>query len=253
MTLRTASFVLALAVALPASAGTESAFTVEILVNGRPLAEHHARGATYVEALEGAEYSLRLANRSPHRVAVALAVDGLNTIDARTTTARDARKWVLDPWQTIVLDGWQTSTATARRFVFTTERDSYGAWLGTTDNLGVIEAVVFRERRVVPVTEPEARKRAAGESAAPPGPPTEAGRLSDAAATGIGDELDHRVVQVDLELEPAACARVRVRYEYRQELVRLGILPPPDPVLTRREQATGFADDHFCPDPHRGR
>src|SRR6476659_11303958 len=60
-------------------------FDVEILVNGRPLSEYYARGRTYVEALPGAEYEIRVTNPGPDRVAVALSVDGLNTIDARHT------------------------------------------------------------------------------------------------------------------------------------------------------------------------
>jgi len=137
-----------LAIGLPwsASALVGGDLAVEVLVRGQTSREYQARGTTYVEAQHGAEYSLRLHNRSGIRIAVALAVDGLNSIDAKSTSAAAAAKWVLDPWETITIDGWQTSQQAARRFVFTTEPDSYGAWLGRTDNLGVIEAVVFRER-----------------------------------------------------------------------------------------------------------
>ena len=77
---------------------------------------------------------------------MALSVDGLNTIDARETTAADARKWVLGPYQTVTISGWQTSQTEARRFEFTTEARSYGQALGKTANLGVISAVFFKER-----------------------------------------------------------------------------------------------------------
>src|SRR4029077_10949008 len=59
---------------------------LEILVDGRPVTEYYARGRSYVEALNGAEYELRIRNPFPERVAVALSVDGLNTIDARHTS-----------------------------------------------------------------------------------------------------------------------------------------------------------------------
>src|SRR5262245_58513334 len=68
---------------------------LEVLVNGRPLTEYYARGRTYIEALQGAEYELRVRNNSADRVAVALSVDGLNTIDARHTSAWNASKWVI--------------------------------------------------------------------------------------------------------------------------------------------------------------
>src|SRR5687767_14178333 len=77
----------------PAYAG----FQVNVLVNGRSLPEYHARGRTYIEALEGAEYELQVRNPFPERVAVALSVDGLNSIDARHTSAWNASKWVIQP------------------------------------------------------------------------------------------------------------------------------------------------------------
>ena len=133
-----------------------SGFDIEVLVNGRPLTEYYARGRTYVEAIQGAEYELRVRNSSPDRVAVALSVDGLNTIDARHTSAWNASKWVIEPYQTITISGWQMSSERARQFYFTNERDSYGAKLGQTANLGVISAVFFRERRrITPITPPK--------------------------------------------------------------------------------------------------
>lgn len=257
---------LLLGLALPSAASALAGgdLDVEVLVAGSPLREYPARGTTYVEALEGAEYSLRLRNRTGHRLAVALAVDGLNSIDARSTTARAAAKWVLDPWQEMTVTGWQTSERAARRFVFTTEVDSYGAWLGRPERLGVIEAVVFRERPAPPYVDrlqSPARERA-GESRQAPAPRSKneadsaAGELSDRhAATGIGREVDNIVRRVRLDLEDRPSTTVRIRYEYRPELVALGVLPRPvlDDPLERREQAHGFLDGGFCPDPYRAR
>jgi hypothetical protein len=232
-------------------------FDLEILVNGTPLPEYLARGTTYIEAVREAEYSVRLYNRSGRRIAVALAVDGLNSIDASSTTASRAAKWVLDPHQTITIDGWQTNQQDARRFFFTTEDRSYGAWLGKTTNLGVIEAVVFRERLYrVPVTDATSRKRQAPRSAGAAAPaPTESSKEAgdglddDYAATGMGRRVDNPVRRVQLRLEKDPWTSVRIRYEYRPQLVALGVLPPP-PLphpLDRREQAQGFTG--YCPVP----
>src|SRR5258708_25573435 len=124
----------------------ENGFTVEVLVDGRRLTEYAARGRRYVEALEGAEYEVRVHNPTGARVAVALSDDSLNSIDARHTSAWDANKWVIEPYGTIRVRGWQMSSENARHFYFTTERDSYAAKLGQAANLGVISAVFFRER-----------------------------------------------------------------------------------------------------------
>jgi hypothetical protein len=265
--LRLIAVIAAIGLPLSASALVSGDLAIELLVGGEPSREYQARGTTYVEARHGAEYSLRLSNRSGIRVAVALAVDGINSIDAKTTAAATAAKWVLDPWQTITIDGWQTSQEAARRFVFTTEPDSYGAWLGRTDNLGVIEAVVFRERPLAQEFAGGSRgsDEAAGgakreqQGAAPmaerdmKSAPDVPSQLH--AATGIGRRVDHRVRRVELELEPEPSSRVRIRYEYRPQLAALGVLPAspfPDP-LDRREQASGFTDSGFCPDPGRWR
>jgi hypothetical protein len=234
-----------------ASHERQSAGEVEVLVNGTPQPQYAHAGRSYVEALKGHEYAIRLRNPYGVRVAVALSVDGLNTIDARHTTAADARKWVLGPYQTLDVVGWQTSRQDARRFEFTTEERSYGRALGTTDHLGVISAVFFKERPR-PVVAEQSRDSAAmrSESSAPSAAPAEeraAGSparqaVDDYAATGMGDRTHNPIVQVHIDLENTPARTVNIRYEYRPQLVRLGILPEasePDP-LTRRERARGF-------------
>lgn len=152
--------------------------------------------------------------------------------------------------------------------------------LGQTENLGVIEAVFFAGKpRVWQEPQPlskesrrdgqngpvlggvlggstareeiaqDARSQAApgaGAKAAP-GP-----ALSDEyAATGMGNRTRHEVVQVALELQPDPVATLRVRYEFRTGLVKLGVLPAWDgrSPIERREGATGF--ERFCPEPGR--
>jgi hypothetical protein len=232
---------------------------MEVLLRGEPTPEYCLNGTTYVEALQGKEYAVRLTNPLPVRVAVALSVDGLNTIDARHTDAWTARKWVLEPYETITIQGWQTGLGEARRFFFTSEADSYGAWLGKTRNLGVISAVFFKERAPAQVlremgrAEPEAGTAAAAAPAAASNTSQrEKAAKDEYAATGIGDRFAHPVERVSMNLDPRSCAKFTIRYEFRPVLVRLGILPQPKPVidpLERRGRARGFDDMTFCPDP----
>ncbi len=257
----------------PLLALERTSYSLEVLVEGVPIEEYAARGTTYVEALAGREYSIRLTNHTPRRIAVALAVDGLNTIDAKTTTSGDASKWILAPYDSITLDGWQTGSATARRFFFTTEEQSYGAWLGKTSNLGIISAAVFREKisEPAPIYRPQAKRSPtsggqrmdAAESPAPsapqaresaPYPMPQPLAEDDLAATGIGREVDHRVRRVAFDTEANPSAVLELRYEYRDALVRLGVLErtwarAEDP-LWRRERARGFEDCGFAPDPY---
>lgn len=258
----------------------QTRFGVEVLAGGGAREKYPARGRVYVEAIEGEEYALRLSNPLPVRVAVALSVDGLNTIDARRTTAREASKWVIPPYGSITVSGWQMSSTRARRFYFTNERDSYANRIGRATDLGVITAVFFRERRerteiMRPSPSPrphEAETRdgerssdakrsaqsrapsASGESSA-----SNRGRViapdrdEEYAATGIGRSVGNDVWRVEMDLESQPVADVTIRYEFRDALVRLGVFPRPFPPhpdpLRRRERSRGFEDGSFSPEP----
>lgn len=203
-------------------------FELDVLVDGRPLTEYSESGRVYVDALQGAEYELRLRNPSPDRVAVALSVDGLNTIDAEQTSPWNASKWVIEPYETITISGWQMSSERARRFYFTNERDSYAAKLGRKANLGVISAVFFREKgRPIPITrgdvdttgpvpaaQPELRAEASRDSAARAG--------ASKAATGIGRSVRHDVRTVDMDLETRPAAELTIRYDFARQYSRGG-------------------------------
>ncbi len=60
-------------------------------------------------------------------------------------------------------------------------------------------------------------------------------------------------MQVDFDQEDVPASTVSIRYEYRDALVRLGVIPACDDALARRERARGFDDSGFAPDPFRGR
>ena len=228
-----------------AAASTNGGFGMNVLMGDDVRPEYRARGKVYVEAVRGAEYSIRLTNPTPYRVAVALSVDGLNTIDAKHTDPWNAAKWILAPYESTVIAGWQVSDQTARSFFFTGEKSSYGASLGQTENLGVIEAVFYRERRPkFQAQQPRMEKEDAQAPAA-----AGSGLSDEYAATGMGGRTTHEVEMVDIDLESAPAARIAIRYEFHPQLVRLGVLPRLETPLERREHAHGFTN--YCPEPPR--
>ena len=249
---------------MSASSARPASADVDLLVDGAPQARYAHDGRWYVEARKGREYAIRLRNPYPVRVAVALSVDGLNTIDARESSAADARKWVLGPYETVTISGWQTSQTEARRFEFTTEERSYGQALGKTANLGLVSAVFFKER--VPTYRPDTANDNARPSPRPSAPMEREAPAAGAgasatkqsadeyAATGMGRRTGHAVEQVWLDLEDTPAQAVNIRYEFRPQLVRLGILPEATPAdrLQRRERARGF-EPGFSPEPPRQR
>ncbi len=237
-------------------------FQIDVLVDGEPAPEYFHNATTYIEAIKGKEYAVRLVNLSNTRVAVALSVDGLNTIDARHTESNAASKWVLGPYERITIRGWQVNSRQSRRFFFTTEEKSYGNFLGQTRNLGIISAVFFRER-AHNIEAPSGgtlssesqrdnskaqSRRSEQESSgmASAQPPKD-----DYAATGIGRRVQNQVQRIQMDLEPTPAARLNVRYEFRTALTKLGVLPqcPITDPLVRRQSAHGFRDAGFCPEP----
>jgi hypothetical protein len=170
------------------------------------------------------------------------------------------------------------SSTRARRFYFTNERDSYANKIGRATDLGVITAVFFRERRerteIVPPPRPRPlgsdsrdgeRRSDAAKSRTQTGEPSaraesgasHRGRViapdnDEYAATGIGRSVNNDVWRVEMDLESQPAADVTIRYEFRDALVRLGVLPrthPPLDPLRRRERARGFEDGSFSPEP----
>ena len=243
--------VAAISLTTSASATHTSGCELTVIVDGQSRSEYVHRGTTYIEAIRGREYSLRLSNPTPYRVAVALAVDGLNTIDAKHTDGWNAAKWVLEPYESTEIDGWQVSDRTARRFFFTGERHSYGAALRATENLGVIEAIFYRERRPAISRYRDSVHGQEAPSAAAPPPRSEstqqkAAADDDYAATGMGGRTRHDVERVDIDLESRPIASIRIRYEFRPQLVKLGVFPKSRQPLERREKARGF---EYCPEP----
>jgi hypothetical protein len=242
---------LATLVALPLVAAERNGVSMQVEINDEARPEYHGRGNTYIEGLRGKPYQIRLTNPTGNRVAVALSVDGLNTIDAKHTDAWNASKWVLDPYESTVIEGWQVSGTTARQFFFTGESRSYGAALGQTENLGIIQAVFYREQpRYIEYSNEETRDMSsprppsAGASAPSRERQQKAEALDDdAAATGMGRRRRHDVTSVAIDLDPSAIASISLRYEFRPQLVKLGIIPDRN-VLDRRERAKGF---EYCP------
>jgi len=255
---------------------------LSVQVDGTPSSLYPATDGSsryYLEARAGSRYAVALTNRTGERVGVVLTVDGLNAISGERDSGR-GRMYILDPWQSTVVQGWRTSLSEVRQFTFVDERRSYAARTGqANEKMGWIEVAVYRERRpyvrVVPTPLPYAEPRVQGSRREEPKDDqsnrdrAEAGRpaqpTADAAAgaaareaeaklapaapsfpgTGWGDRAHDPVVLVSFDPESAPCERTTLRYEYRRALVALGILPPreaPRDRLWQREHAEpGFA------------
>lgn len=148
---------LANVVALVAAVSVQSAtttyegysFEAQVTSKGKKIREHSVNGRPTMYVQEGAEYSVELYNPLPVRVGVALSLDGLNSIDGKRTKPAQAAKWIIEPYSSVTVRGWQTGSSKLRRFVFTRQKDTYAQWKQQVDktdyvrNLGVIGVAWF--------------------------------------------------------------------------------------------------------------
>jgi len=187
--MRSSLITLAILLAAPAArAGvwqaSGSLIDLSVEVDGAPAPLYAGRdgsGRYYLEARAGSAYAVRIANHSPERIGVVLAVDGLNAISGErelgpSDPARRGRMYVIDPWDEVRVRGWRTSLEDVRRFTFVDERGSYAARSGRANGkMGWIQAWAYRERHATrvspprpvpwdrqPYEEPEARSRPEG-------------------------------------------------------------------------------------------
>ncbi|MDX1607184.1 MAG: hypothetical protein R3202_13415, partial [Candidatus Competibacterales bacterium] len=152
---------------LPLSALARDALEVTLIADrGGALREYPVERRrdlyrAYVEARPGAEYGIRVRNRTNDRIGVVIAVDGRNIISGRRSDLRpDERMYVLGPYESQVYRGWRTGRDRVNRFYFTDAGDSYAAAWGDYSAMGVVAVAVYRERpRYRRDSGPEIRQR----------------------------------------------------------------------------------------------
>jgi hypothetical protein len=103
-------------------------------------------GELWIAGSEGQRYNLRLANHSPERVEVVVTVDGRDVISGRLGDYVKQRGYVLDPFDTLIIEGYRRSLDDVAAFRFADLADSYSARLGTPIHAGLIGVAAFAER-----------------------------------------------------------------------------------------------------------
>lgn len=130
--------------ARPASAG---GYSIQIEDEyGRTLPTYHHRGSTYVQGQYGTRYNVRISNHTGQRIEAVLTVDGRDAISGSLGDYSNQRGYVIEPYGSVVVDGFRQSLSAVAAFRFTHPSDSYSARRGSGQHNGVIGVAVFRER-----------------------------------------------------------------------------------------------------------
>jgi hypothetical protein len=254
--------------------------------NGIAFAVYSKNGQRFIVGNPGSEYRLRLTNRTGARVLVVASVDGVNIISGETATPNQSG-YVLGPWESVDIDGWRKSLAQTAAFFFTDLGNSYAARTGRPNDVGVIGLAVFQERQRVAayprgnIIAQEAPTDSKAMPAAPP--PTSAPMTEDAAqanaptdrvegvaksqssgnareatvmaqksapilGTGHGRIENSSVQQVDfVRATSYPVDVVAVRYDRRENLVAMGVIPVPRVIGRAPDPFPGM---RFAPDPN---
>jgi len=189
----------------------------------------------YVEASKGERYSIQVTNTSNRRIGVVIAVDGRNIIDGKKSDLkRGERMYIIGPHETNTFEGWRTAMDRTNRFYFTAQSDSYAEKVfADASAMGTIAVAVFQEktREIIPFWDrPSAMKEAPAAGAAPrlQGESLSADRAesskSEQAGTGFGETTYSPSRYVQFEPENSPADRIVLKYEWRSELCKKGII-----------------------------
>jgi hypothetical protein len=189
----------------------------------------------YTEAVKGQRYSIQITNKSNRRIGIVIAVDGRNIIDGKKSDLkRSERMYIIGPYETHTFEGWRTGMDRTNRFYFTEQTDSYAEKVfADASAMGTIALAVYREKsaEIVPYSGSASRMKEAPAKAAPSAPSQdrsgEAGELKkrEQAGTGFGETTYSPAYVVHFDPEDSMAERIVLKYEWRSELCKKGIIP----------------------------
>lgn len=251
----------ALLTALPAMAeGRLTDVRVVDRERDRVLPVYRFRGELWVAGEPGNRYAIELLNDSRERLLNVISVDGVNVITGETA-AFDQAGYVLEPMQHYDVAGWRKNRREIAAFEFTRHSRSYAARTGRPDDVGVIGVAVFREREAFQLPRPPLPpfppfERSAPQSDSRSGPMLHekshrGGELGPQLGTGHGERERDRVGETDFERRSGRPDEIiRIRYDSRENLMALGVIPPER--RRWRDRPSAFPGSHrgYVPDPY---
>jgi len=188
----------------------------------------------YLQAVKGQRYSIQVTNKSDRRIGVVIAVDGRNIIDGtKSDLLRNERMYIIGPYDTNTFEGWRTGMDRTNRFYFTEQSDSYAEKVfADASAMGTIALAVYKEKipKIAPHLDMSSPKREAPSAGAPSASgesrATDKYKLEEGeqAGTGFGETTYSPAVVVQFDPEHTIAEKIVLKYEWRSELCRKGII-----------------------------
>ncbi len=259
--------VLAMAIAPQAVSRADSLASVDIYDRSADVAlpVHRHRGRQYVAGQPGNEYAIRIRNCTDRRLLAVVSVDGVNAVSGESASP-DQSGYVLEPGGYVNIQGWRKDLNRTAAFYFSDPSDSYAARTGRPKDLGVIGVALFRERDFEPPALLSRERRAAAPA---PSERAQADAAGDSKARGETSSSEYAATARLPSLgtghgrgeyspvEQVAFQRastqpdelIAIRYERRETLVAMGVLPEPRNRRWPRQPDPFPGTLGFVPDP----
>jgi hypothetical protein len=164
-----------------------------------------------------------------------VAVDGRNIIDGKKSDLeRNERMYIIGPHETNTFEGWRTGMERTNRFYFTEQSDSYAEKVfADASAMGTIALAVYREKlpEIIPYSGSSSRMKEAPAEAAPgasagsPSADRAEQKKTEEAGTGFGETTYSPARVVHFDPEHTTAEKIVLKYEWRSELCRKGIIP----------------------------
>ena len=129
----------------PLASYSQLLYSVEILVNGKPVALHKHENKYFVQANEDSEYEIRIENNQNKRILAVCSIDWLNVIDGKEAN-KNGGGYVIDGYSNYRIKGYRVSDDKVAAFKFTKKEKSYVANKGNVQNCGVIGVILYAEK-----------------------------------------------------------------------------------------------------------
>ena len=188
----------------------------------------------YLEAVKGQRYFIEVTNKSDTRVGLVIAVDGRNIIDGKKSyLGRNERMYIIGPYGTNTFEGWRTGMDRTNKFYFTDQSDSYAEKVfADASAMGTIALAAYKEKisQVMPHADMSLPRKEAPAAGAPSAvlESRAAGKYKmeegKQAGTGFGETTYSPSNVVQFDPEHTIAAKIVLKYEWRSELCRKGII-----------------------------
>ncbi len=187
-------------------------------LDGSALPTFQHAGSSFVLGEPGQRYNVRVYNPTGERVEAVITIDGRDAISGEVGDYVTQRGYLIEPWGSVVVEGFRRSLDEVAAFRFTSPGDSYSARRGTPQNVGVIGVALFPEKPRPPRPLWKARRsEAAPRDAQAPSAGASRGRSASAPAPSPAQESEAYRDAAPQKRKGAAPSNIGTEYGEREQ------------------------------------